>query len=85
MDWHEVAVGLIGLLVLAYGVIFHRIVKDQTKLEQRMSEHKADTDAKLAELPDKYVRRDDLSEWKQQVLQTLNRIEQKLDSKVDKP
>lgn len=85
MDWHEAALGAIGLLVLAYGYLFLRVVSDQKQLEDRMTSHEEATAEKLAALPDKYVRRDDLSEWKGQVLATLARIEQKLDGKVDKP
>lgn len=77
MDWHEIAIGAISLLVLAYAYFFNSIVRDQKELERRMSEHEK-------ALPDKYVRRDDFSAFKSELLTVLARIEQKLDAKADK-
>lgn len=85
MDWREIAIGFGTLLSMAYGYLFVRVVSDQKRLEERMTTHEEATAEKLSALPDKYVRRDDLSEWKGQVLATLARIEQKLDGKQDKP
>lgn len=77
MDWHEIAIGAIGLLVMAYGYLFHSIVRDQKALEKRMTEHER-------ELPEKYVRRDDFAAFKRELLDVLNRIESKLDNKADR-
>jgi len=77
VDWHEIALGAIGLLVMAYGYLFHGIVRDQKSLEKRMSEHEK-------ELPEKYLRRDDFAAFKREILDVLNRIESKIDGKADK-
>jgi hypothetical protein len=78
MDWHEVAIGLLGVLSVSYGWFLSKIVSDQRALEHSMAEFKA-------EVPEKYVaKRDDDRRW-DQIIKTLDRIESKLDGKADKP
>lgn len=85
MDWQLIATVVTSLLAPAYGYLFFGVVRDQKALEKRIAAHELSTSVKFEAIPDKYVRRDDLSEWKSQVLQTLSRIEEKLDGKVDRP
>ena len=70
MGWHEVATGASYLLIGVLSWMGSQMWSAVRELER--------------ELPKNYVRRDDLMEWKEQILATLQRIENKLDNKADK-
>ncbi len=78
MDWHEIAIGLLSILSVSYGWFLSGIVRDQRKLEASLGDLRV-------ELPRDYVsKRDDERRW-DQLMETLQRIESKIDGKVDKP
>ena len=73
VDWKTVALVALSLLDLVIGW-FVRIMWEA--LQELRKDHK--------ELPETYVRRDDIREWKSEVLEFLRRIEAKIDTKADK-
>ena len=74
VDWKSVALVSLAVINLAIGW-WVRIMWEA--VQELRKDHK--------ELPDTYVRRDDIREWKNEVLEFLRRIEAKVDTKVDKP
>lgn len=77
MDLHQLAtmalylfVAVVGWFVRVLWEADHEMRRDLMKLQ--------------SSLPETYVRRDDLREWKESVMAILQRIESKLDSKADK-
>jgi len=77
MDFQEILKILMtsGLLVIGW---FLRILWSATQ------ELKVDLGKLREVLPIEYIRRDDFKEYRVEVLSVLHRIENKLDSKVDK-
>jgi hypothetical protein len=84
LSWYQIAAALTSLVVLAYGWIFTRILSDQKEIEQNLAAHQKATQEKFDQIPDRYVRRDDFSDFKSEIMQVLARIESKLDNKADK-
>jgi len=77
VDLHQLAtmalylfVAVVGWFVRVLWEADHEMRRDLMKLQ--------------SSLPETYVRRDDLREWKESVMAILQRIESKLDSKADK-
>jgi hypothetical protein len=77
VDLHQLAtmalylfVAVVGWFVRVLWEADHEMRRDLMKLQ--------------SSLPETYVRRDDLREWKESVMTILQRIESKLDGKADK-
>lgn len=78
IDWQQVAVWVMGVLLILFGAVLKTLWDATQQLAK-------DLKALEKDLSSTYVRRDDLSEWKDEMLTMLRRIEDKLDGKVDKP
>lgn len=77
MDWQalfNIAVGLIGAIA---GWVIRVVWTAQESVRQDLA-------ALERALPSTYVRRDDLRDWKDEILAELRRLGDKLDSKADK-
>lgn len=77
MDWHELTLVFGALLMTLFGVVLKTLWDATQKLTN-------DLRALETALPDKYVRRDDFAAFRDELMQVLSRIEQKLDGKADK-
>lgn len=77
MEWQSI-LNIVAVAIFTAGGWFLRQVWDAT---QRL---KDDLKALEVRLPTEYVRKDDLAESMDRVYKALDRIERKLDGKVDK-
>lgn len=77
MNWAELAIGVLGIGMTVLGWFAREmwetvkaLARDLIQLQKDMSEH--------------YVRKDDFKDFRTELLNVLQRIEGKLDSKQDK-
>lgn len=78
MDWHEMAFAIGGVLLILFGAVLKTLWDATQKLARDLKDLETG-------LPDKYLRRDDFGQFREELMATLRRIEAKLDDKVDKP
>jgi len=78
MDWQNAAIGLLSVGSGVFGWVLKTIVADQKELEKQLALFRA-------EVPRDYVSKtDDARRW-HELFTVLQRIEEKLDHKADKP
>ncbi len=77
MDLHQLATMALYLFVAVVGWFVRVLWEADHEMRRDLMELQSS-------LPETYVRRDDLREWKESVMTILHRIESKLDGKADK-
>lgn len=77
MDGQTLINGVLGVISALVGWFVRVLWDAQSKVRDDLA-------ALERNLPQIYVRRDDLREWREEVMDSLRRIEQKLDGKADK-
>jgi len=77
VDLHQLATMALYLFVAVVGWFVRVLWEADHEMRRDLMELQSS-------LPETYVRRDDLREWKESVMTILHRIESKLDGKADK-
>jgi hypothetical protein len=78
MNWQDVAIGTMSVLLVLFGAVLRTLWDATQKLT-------ADVHQIEKDMPETYVRRDDFKSHADRIESMIQRLIDKLDGKVDKP